>query len=342
MDRGIGGIRELLTGDVRPLPATAVGLAAVVAIALVFGPLHADVARSTEALALVVPVVGAAVAGGRRAAYAVAAAATVAFSFLIPPVGSVRVQLTQDLVALVVFGVVAVAVGALVASRIEILGRIERQRSALLRSVSHDLRTPLAVILAVATELLDVDSVGPEASRDLGLIAGEAARLDRLVANLLSLGRIEAGALRPVKHPVDIGELLAHSVNRLARLFEGVTLDIEAPDELPAVDLDFVLVEQLVTNLLENARRHSPPGGVIRVSVRRVSRGLDLVVSDDGPGVDPAERAAIFEPFRSGALAGSSGIGLAICEAVAEAHGGSIGVGESSTGGAEFTVFLPI
>lgn len=160
-----GWSTRLLTFGIGTARATVVGLAMVVVFAVVLGPPQHEVTRAAQALALVVPVVGAAVFGSRRSAYAVAAGATIAFSLVIPPVGSLSVRLTQDLVALVVFSLVAVVVSTVVAGRIELLGAVERQRSALLRSVSHDLRTPLTAIRAAASDLTGDDPLPPETSR---------------------------------------------------------------------------------------------------------------------------------------------------------------------------------
>ena len=332
---------DVFTRGISAVQATVVGTVVVLVLALALGP-HRDVSRAAQALTFVVPVVGAAVLGGRRSAYSVAAVATLAFTFVIPPVGSLRVRVEQDLVALTVFFLVALVVGGVVARRIELLGAVERDRSALLRSVSHDLRTPLATIRAAASELATNDQLPAETTtRFLELIGDESERLDRLVANLLSLSRIEAGAYPPTLQAVDVGELVAHTAARLERLFTAVELRLQVPDELPAVNGDYTQLEQLLTNLLENAARHTPAGGSVTVEARAEAGAVVLSVADEGPGVDPADVDTLFEPFRTGRIAGASGIGLAICRAVAEHHHGTIAVGTSGAGGAVFTVTLP-
>jgi K+-sensing histidine kinase KdpD len=322
--------------------ATLAGVATVAILAVAFGPPEHQVTRAALALTLVVPVVGAAVLGGRHAAYAVGAAATIAFSLLVPPVGSLRVLLTQDLVALIVFSLVAVVVGRVVALRIELLGAVERERSALLRSVSHDLRTPLSAIRAAASELVDNDRLAPGTARRFAEVIGEEAeRLDRLVANLLSLSRIEAGAYAPERHAVDIGELVESTTGRLGRLLTAVDLRMDVGSDLPFVHGDYTQLDQLVTNLLENAARHTPAGGSVTVRAQREHDEVVLVVADAGPGVAPAEVDTLFEPFRSGRNPGASGVGLAICKAVVDGHNGTIEVGDAPGGGAAFTVRLP-
>lgn len=345
MGVGIGrlrvGLDRALVSGARPGAAAVGGAAGVLLLGAVVGGLDDRLARATQALTLVVPVVVTAVVGGRRAAYVVAGAATVVFSLLLPPVGSVRVHVADDLVALVVFSAVAVVIGTLIAGRIEMLNRVERQRAVLLRSVSHDLRTPLSTIRAAASEVLEGDHDAATRTRLLQLVGDEAERLDRLVANLLSLSRIEAGALEPRRQPVDVAELVEAGAQRLSRLFADRRLTVDLPEDLPLVNADYVQVDQVVTNLLENAARHTPVGSTVTVSARAVPSGVALQVDDTGPGVEPEQMAAIFEPFRSGPIAGSSGIGLAICKAVVEGHGGTIGVSGNPEGGARFTVVLP-
>jgi two-component system sensor histidine kinase KdpD len=335
-------VRRVLALGAPPLPAAVGGVVAVALLALALAPFQDDVSRAGQGLVLVLPVVGAAVVGGRWPAYVVAGAATLAFALVIPPVGSLVVELEQDLVALVVFAVVAVVVSTVVAGRIEVLHEVERQRAALLRSVSHDLRTPLSAIRAGSTELLDGADHDPATRRRLlELIDGEAERLDRLVANLLSMSRIEAGALEPRRQAVDLGELVELTVPRLARRFTDLHLEVDVAPDVPVILADHTQLEQVITNLLENAARHSPPGGTVRLAVRAVGDGVELTVDDEGPGVDPADAIAIFEPFRTAGPSATSGIGLAICKAIVEAHAGTISVGGAPGGGARFTVTLP-
>jgi K+-sensing histidine kinase KdpD len=184
MPGATGRWRSLGTQGLRPGPATLGGAAGVTLVTLAVAPFGDSIGHATQALLLVLPVVAAAVVGGRRPAQIVAALATLMFTLVLPPVGTLRVRFTEDVVALVVFFAVAFSIGGLVAYRIETFGRLERERAALLRSVSHDLRTPLAAIRAAVSELEDpahYDAAGR--ARLLRLVDDEAARLDRLVAN---------------------------------------------------------------------------------------------------------------------------------------------------------------
>jgi two-component system sensor histidine kinase KdpD len=229
------------------------------------------------------------------------------------------------------------------ATRAQVLERLDEQRAALLRSVSHDLRTPLASIRAVASDLRD-GVVYDEATRKelLDTVCDEAERLDRIVANILSLSRIETGALTPDRQAVAVDELVADRVRRLSGLFRQVRVQVEIPADLPLVDGDYTQIDQLVTNLLENAARYAPPGSLVRVSASPRERFVELRVADEGIGVPDWERRRIFEPFRTGEGSRSSGVGLAICKAIVEAHGGTIDVDRTPGGGATFAVTLPV
>jgi two-component system, OmpR family, sensor histidine kinase KdpD len=327
--------------------AALVGAVAVGLFALAVQLLEDALGRPAQALLLVVPVAATAALGGRRPALAVAALATLTFSLVLPPKGTLTVQVADDLVALVVFSLVAFAVGGLVASRVDALARIEQQRATLLRLVSHDLRTPLAAVVGAASEARDAGWLDDAARRDLlDVVVEEGMRLDRLVANVLSLARSEAGALQPRWQAVDVHEVVEQSTRRLEGVAArtGVTLATAVDPELPIVKGDYVLLEQVVANLVENAVRHTPPGGLVTVRGEPATPQQVLVrVADSGPGVPPGEAATIFEPFRrGGGPAGLAGVGLAICKEVVEAHGGSIAVRDRVAGGAEFTVILPV
>jgi two-component system sensor histidine kinase KdpD len=209
--------------------------------------------------------------------------------------------------------------------------------------VSHDLRTPLASIRALTTDLRAGVAYDDE-TRDelLEIVNDEAERLDRLVANLLSLSRIEAGALQPDRQAVALDELVGEVVLRLGRVFEHVTVKDAIPSGLPLVDADYSQIDQVVTNLLENAARHSPAGGTIEVGARALADEVEVWVRDEGPGIDLGHRGELFEPFRRGPGSESSGIGLAICRAIVEAHGGQIDVSNNPDSGATFRFTLPV
>jgi K+-sensing histidine kinase KdpD len=332
------------------------GVAAVALVDVVLLVVGDDVNRAIPAMLLLVVVLLAGLLGGRMVALGVALVAAIGFAVLLPPIGSPRVELAGDLAALVLFVAVAAIAGVLLSTivlsdrrrlsaeqgRVEALRRVDHDRAALLRSVSHDLRTPLATIRAAATDLQGFDHDPATRTHLLDLVIDESERLDRIVGNLLSLSRIEAGALLPERQPVDLAELVAACSARLQRATSKVTVELHASPDLPLVAVDYSQIDQVVANLLENAARHSPDGSVVVVELERVGGMVRLSVSDQGTGFDPSVRERLFEPFASATGSGSSGIGLAICKAVVDAHGGTITADDVPAGGARITVEIPI
>jgi K+-sensing histidine kinase KdpD len=319
---------------------------------------------------LVLPVVFAGVLAGRNAALVTAVIAVVIFH-LVTRVGSTKVE--EDVIALVTFLGSALAVGAAVgtgtdrlslalereeeqrrlgelnaqitahASRMAVLEQVDRQRFALLRSVSHDLRTPLATIRAVTTDLRDAN-LYDEAKRQelLTSVSVEAERLDRLVGNLLSMSRIEAGTLRLEDQVVDLAELAELTVMRLAPRFPDVEFELTIDPHLTLINGDPALLDEVVSNLLENAGRFAPVGSVVTLDLHTTAGPSAVVrVVDHGPGVAAEHRDDVFQPFWTGPGSRSSGLGLAIVRAVVDAHHGTIRVGETPGGGATFEVRLP-
>jgi two-component system sensor histidine kinase KdpD len=271
----------------------------------------------------------AALVGGRGPGFVVAAFATLALSLSLDPIGTVRIRFSEDLFALVVFSAVAFVVSALVTTKVNALEKVDDQRRALLRSVSHDLRTPLAAIHAVATDLR-AGTEYDERTRDevLDVLVDETERLDRLVANLLSMSRIEAGTMRPRLADVDVAGLVAVSTRRMERLFTSWELSVDVPDDLPLVRADPAQLEQVLNNLLENAVRHTPEGTHVRVAARAVGSAVEIVVADDGPGLSPE----VAEQLRGAPADAAPGIGLVICRAIVRLHGGTLAVSDGEPG----------
>jgi signal transduction histidine kinase len=235
------------------------------------------------------------------------------------------------------------------ATAVEVARQGDALKSALLDSVSHDLRTPLAAIRAAAGNLMDpaVD-LDPEAEREVARsIDQEAQRLSRLVRNMLDLGRIEGGALHPSLELYDLADLVDPVVERVAPTLAPATVEVVIPGDLPTVQVDAMFVDQILTNLLENAARYAP-GKQIRVSAKAVGDQVWLVVEDSGAGVTASAMPHIFERFyraprRQGSRSeGGSGIGLAVVKGLAEAMGGSALARASTLGGLEVIVRLQI
>jgi two-component system sensor histidine kinase KdpD len=223
----------------------------------------------------------------------------------------------------------------------------DRLRRALLNSVSHDLRTPLASVLASASSLLDpnVPLDDQERAQFLHTIEDEANRLARLVANLLDMSRIEAGAVDPRLAEVWLPDVVHPVVQRIRQTPSEQIISVDVPETLPSVLVDPVRLEQVLANVLDNARRYAG-SGLVRVDARQTGAGVELRVVDHGPGIPEGERERVFSHFyrldspkRGG---GGTGLGLAICRGLLEAMGGRIWVETAPGGGAAFVLRLPV
>lgn len=234
------------------------------------------------------------------------------------------------------------------ATEADVLRRASDLKTALLNAVSHDLRTPLASILASAGSLLQKDVDWSEEDRDGSAreIVQEARRLDRIVGNLLDLSRIEAGALRPEKKLYDLASLIGDVVARLERDAGAGRIVVHAAEDLPPVSLDPVEIDQVLSNLIENALKSSPSGSPIDVSANVAGDEAVIEVVDRGPGIPSVELAYVFEPFyrvrRDGSPSSGVGLGLAIAKGLVEAHAGRIWAEERAGGGARFGFALPL
>jgi two-component system sensor histidine kinase KdpD len=220
-------------------------------------------------------------------------------------------------------------------------------RAALFSSVTHDLRTPLASIKAGVTSLLDEGvTLQPVQERELlRTVLEETDRLNRLVGNILDLARVRAGALVPAKQLAGIDEVIEAVLHRMEPLLSRVHVRTLLRPDLPEVPMDPVQIDQVLSNLLENAARFSPPGGEIMVSAAPWRHSVRVRVADQGPGIPPAERDRVFEPFfrrEAGETRTGSGLGLAIARAVVLAHGGRIWVEGSPSGGTAVVFELPV
>ena len=234
---------------------------------------------------------------------------------------------------------------------LKVLQQTEALRSALFSSVSHGLRTPLSTIKAAATSLLQEEvQWEQEAQRNFALaIEREADRLDALVENLLDMSRIEAGNLhlKKVWYPLD--ELAHDVVSKMQPLLGEREVRMAFPNDLPPVELDSVQIEQVITNLLENAIRYTPERSPIEVSFQAREGHLLVSIADRGPGIPFSERERIFDKFYRISRDGDTpdhprgmGLGLAICQGIINAHEGQIWVQARDGGGAIFCFTLPL
>jgi two-component system sensor histidine kinase KdpD len=211
-----------------------------------------------------------------------------------------------------------------------LLAETKSLRAALLSSVSHDLRTPLVSIIGAATSLVDADeALGQSGRRSMAeTIRDEGERLNRYVQNLLDMTRLGYGALKVARQPVDLREVVGRTLRRLERDLAGHRVVRHLPASLPEVSGDAVLLEQVVTNILDNAAKYAPAGSAVSLSAEESGSEVVLAISDEGPGIPENDRGRVFDMFfrvRAGdGQPGGTGLGLAIAKGIVDAHGGSI------------------
>lgn len=230
-----------------------------------------------------------------------------------------------------------------------ILSETEQLRSALLSSVSHDLRTPLVSILGSATSLANLgDAIPPKDRAELAqTILEESERLNRFVQNLLDMTRLGYGALEPKRDWVDLRDVIGGAVRDMRRSLEDLRVELQIATDLPLVYIDPILIGQVVMNLLDNAAKHAPLNSTVTVRAMRRDEDVRISVIDTGPGIPIDDRQAVFDMFYRVALRDSdargTGLGLAICKGLIEAHGGEIEVRPGPNNrGAEMTFTLPL
>jgi len=237
---------------------------------------------------------------------------------------------------------------ALEATKAEVARRSDTLKSALLDSVSHGFRTPLATIRALAGQLLDEETApSAEATRETaGAIDDEAARLSDVVRNVLDLSRIEGNALRAELEVHELAELVRGAVRREKAIVEPKRVEVDLPDELPPVMVDAIFLDQALMNVLENAAAYAGPGAAIRVTASVADDGfVDLLVEDGGPGVPDEDLDRLFEKFYRRPTVRSAraglGIGLSVARGLVEAIGGQLSAERSGLGGLAIRFRLP-
>ena len=225
----------------------------------------------------------------------------------------------------------------------------DRLRSALLTSISHDLRTPLASILGSATSIVAHGAQLPasEQSALMKTIQEEAERLNRFIGNLLDMTRLESGPLRPQMAPTDLSDLVGATLQRAQKILEGHRIDIDLASDLPMLEIDMVLMEQVLFNLLDNAAKYSPLGSCILLRARQDENNVTLQIIDEGEGIPEEALDQVFDKFyrihRTDRQRAGTGLGLAICRGFVESMGGTIVAGNrADRSGAIFTIELPL
>jgi two-component system sensor histidine kinase KdpD len=225
----------------------------------------------------------------------------------------------------------------------------ERLRSALLTSISHDLKTPLASVLGAASTMRDLASnLSDTEKRDLlATVIDESERLNRFIANLLDMTKLESGAIVPNTALHDVGEIVGSALHRASKILARHKVSLELAADLPMLELDAVLFEQVLFNLLDNAAKYSPPDTTISISSFREKSAVSLQVADEGEGIPPAELESVFDKFyrvqKGDHVRPGTGLGLAISRGFVEAMGGRItAANRADRNGAVINIRLPI
>jgi two-component system sensor histidine kinase KdpD len=233
------------------------------------------------------------------------------------------------------------------ARQAQVLREMERLQSALLNSISHDLRTPLASITGALSSLKD-DAAFLDAAAQADLVEtalGESERLNRLVGNLLDMSRLESGAVRLKLEPCDVEDLVGVVLEQMSNRLRDHPVQIELLPDLPLVPLDFVLVVQVLVNLLDNAAKYAPKGSPIEISTHVDNAAVEIDVADHGPGIPPSLLSKVFDKFyrvEEGDKSVGSGLGLTIAKAIVEAHRGSIVLANRPEGGTLARMRFPL
>jgi K+-sensing histidine kinase KdpD len=345
--RGRWPIRYLIATVVIAVPIT------------VLEELRPGLSQTAIALVLVLPVILVAVTEGRGPALYASILGGLSFNFFfIGPFYSFRINRTEDVVAFLVFVTTAVLVGQL-SSRLEkrvlqseeqrkelvhvrgkfeiaaaqaaeadTLRKSEQLKTALLDAVTHDLRTPLTSIKAAITTIR-AESVTPEVQRELfEVIEQESDRLNHFIQGMMDLAKLEAGEITLASRDVSPEEVVEDALLRAGPLLEGRTVDVSIEPALPALRVDPRLISQVIFSLVENAAKYAGAATNITVAVRRTQNSICFAVNDEGPGINPALRAQVFQKFfRAGSQPGL-GMGLAIARGIVQAHGGRIWIEE--------------
>jgi two-component system sensor histidine kinase KdpD len=228
----------------------------------------------------------------------------------------------------------------------KLLAESERLSKALLNSISHELRTPIAAIASASSGLAElVDHENPALQRALtGEIRTAAIRLNRLVGNLLDMTRLESGHMKLRLEWCDLADLTGVALRQVEKELARHPVTNNLPRDLPLVKIDFVLMEQVLVNLFLNAALYTPSGTTVQINAAIEGREIALTVADNGPGFPPEALPHLFDKFyrAPGAAAGGSGLGLSIVKGFVDAHGGTVSAQNRPGGGAEFTIRLPL
>ena len=276
--------------------------------------------------------------------------------WFVPPQGSLTVDDAQYLLTFAIMLAVALVISGLVENlrsrthaqaALEIEAEHERMRSALLASISHDLRTPLAVMSGASSTLAESgERLSAEDRRALAHSVYQQAReMSERVAKVLEMTRLETGALRLTRDWTAMNEIVGSVLGRLRDNLAAHRVIVNLPDDLPLVRIDATLIEQALANLLENAAKHTPPGTVVQLRAHRKGNALCMTVEDYGGGLPEHDVERVFEKFHHGSVEGGGGgmgLGLAICRAIIRLHDGKAWAESLPAGGTAFHFTIPL
>lgn len=277
------------------------------------------------------------------------------FDFLfVPPQGRFTVHDIQYLLTFAIMLTVGLVISSLMESRrrqahhrsqLQLLADTERIRSALLASISHDLRTPLAVMTGAASTL--VESAARMSSDERNALASsiytQARGMSDQVSKILQMTRLEAGGIKIAFDWAALSEIVGSALARLDERLAHHRVVVDIPKDLPLARVDAALIEQVLINLLENAARHTPPGTLVQIRAQRLDDELVVTVEDFGPGIPDYDLGHIFEKFhRRSPETGGMGLGLAICRAIVQLHKGRVWADSLPDGGTAFRFALPL
>jgi two-component system sensor histidine kinase KdpD len=269
--------------------------------------------------------------------------------FLVPPYLTLNVAALQYIFTFIAFLIVGVVVSTLASkTREQVIQRqTEKLQTALLNSISHDLRTPLVSITGSLTALLDSDSGLDDAARKelLETAFEESDRLNRLVINLLDMARMEAGALRISRKPCELRDVLGASLEQLKEKIGSRNIRIDIPRDFPEISVDFLFMMKVFFNLIDNALKYAPVDTPIDIKATAFKDKVRIEVKDQGIGIPQGDLKRIFDKFyrveRPQKISGT-GLGLSICKGIIEAHGGEITAENNLDRGATFIITIPL
>jgi len=275
--------------------------------------------------------------------------------FFIPPLFTFVISNPEDVILCATYFIAAMITGILTTKlrnrderlrQAEVLQESEKLHQTLLNSISHELRTPLTAIVGSASALSDEKTPNTKEFRQA--IAAELTlasdRLNRVIENLLDMSRLNAGAMSLKKEWHDLHDLIGVTLQRLGKSLDDFTVKIDVAENIPLIEIDFRLMEHVLTNILINAAQYAPKGTKIEISSAAKFGKVVLVIEDQGPGIPDHALSRVFEKFYRipGTPAGGTGLGLSIAKSIVELHDGTIEVENKASGGARFNILLPL